>query len=442
MRSSFVLPVFKSLLEFILGQRRGLQVFKSLLNFVLRLFKSLLAFNLDKRRGLVFISAFFKKLLFVVVAFFSIEGDIKIKGLSLIPNTTEAKAEAEEETCEDDLGEECNSCLEIKAKKAASGMDPASVMLMTTTIGQASSSAKDAGTAQKATGGIATLLALTAARRYNKCSEAIDNCERKCDPIQNGCSPFPPPTPPSNEKYITCTNKKRILKNCIAQRSTCNEAGLQALISAIQAAMAFGASKKLCDGEDCEKKPTPTPPSLTPLRLPDTEEGPGFDGGPGGDNPPRIPPVLPKGDKKAKNKPKGKEKDFSGRGANFAGGGFSDNTSSGAIGGFKGSGAFDYSKLKSKGSGKEGEVSDGEEKYSPSGLTGAFTGGESGSSSSRGLAHSSSPQIKKKKLKIAKKELSKKADLKRDIFAGSRSIFEKMSRIIQSFCQGGTSKCQ
>ena len=351
----------------------------------------------------------------------------------------------------------CDESLAIAAKEAASGMDIGSISMMATAVGQASSSATDAGTAQKATGGIAALLSAIAFKRYSACESAISTCETTCtasietcraDVKQEKlkCDSIPTSRPAScvrmKKRQIECTKQEGILARCEAQQSTCNEAALQGLISAIQAAMAFRASKKLCDGEDCEpKKPTPTPPSLTPLRLPDTEEGPGFDGGPGGDNPPRIPPVLPKGGKKAKNKPKGKEKDFSGRGANFAGGGFSDNTSSGAIGGFKGSGAFDYSKLKSKGSGKEGEVSDGEEKYSPSGLTGAFTGGESGSSSSRGLAHSNSPQIKKKKLKIAKKELPKKADLKRDIFAGSRSIFEKMSGIIQSFCSEG-SKCQ
>ena len=133
-------------------------------------------------------------------------------------------------------GGACNADLVARVEEAASGMSMESIMMMQTAVQSATSNleGKSARMAHLGNAGVQGTLAALAGKRYLECSGAIDECETVCETaVASG-------TQPEAEGY---------LNRCLEQQSVCSEAGLQALMSAIQAGISSMAARKL-GGDD------------------------------------------------------------------------------------------------------------------------------------------------------------------------------------------------
>ena len=336
------------------------------------------------------------------------------------------------------------TCAEMPAivEEAADGMDMTSFVLVGQTVTQATQtlggdsdqSAKRAHQGNMAIQGALSAAALT---RYTKCKDAIDDCETTCAGSL-----------PANQQNLV---------QCRKHSSTCSEAGLQALLSAMQAATSYYASKQLgddCEGEDCNTPPPP-PPTPSSFKLPPIS---GYAGIPGGNDLKdqdfgSIPfEGLPNpGELREEENPSNgphSEKDLQ---EHIATSSFSSPSrpaqpqnlmSKGFI---KDDGSFDSQSGSDE---DDGDYSaENSEPYSAQrGLSSAFTSGTTdvaqqrkgiGSRSYRGSSG-------KAKLALNKKKLASDENLKRDVFSSvgaHASIFEKMSLIIQSYCASGSERC-
>ena len=381
----------------------------------------------------------------------------------------------------------CDSVLLDKATNATTGMNMESHVLVGQAVTNstqvlAGDSAKSAKIAHQGKAAIDGTLSAVALKRYVECSSAITECETICQSAITKCNniinsdPGLLPDPAVAECKTNIPEYKSTLSDCSGQQSICAQAGLQAGLSGLSALTSLFAAKQLsdCEGDECDGTKTPpdkkiTTPPPKPPPIPQVVDAPrpdqytytgfaydSFDpNNPNFGSPALLPPAPDKpkpqkSDKKQESQPKNNPSDDS----------FSDYSPSGLVAGSSSSGdgstsspAGSQGGLASRGFDKKlnmfeggdeenGDFEDIKGKYSSQGMTGSFTGGAGYGPSHRGVnsSYGASRQSGKTKTAAAKKE-----NLKRKIFnkagGGPHSIFEKMSRTIQSFCSKGAEKC-
>ena len=380
---------------------------------------------------------------------------------------------------EEGRAEECRPEHVANAREATEGMSMESMAMMSTATAAATpTEGESAQTLSQMAGGLQGALAAMATKRYMECESAINDCVDVCTHCQQekDCQERNQQSNPAMGSLEDCTIYEEECEGyrmqCESFQSKCNQAALQALISALQAAMYFQRAKDLGgdDGppdkdpdKDESKDPIAPPPS------PSTSPPPGVGGmwDPDLDNgeksPPLVPPDEPKpppDDDPKKHNPKdpktvekgNKEKDKDRGPGSYSpfdfGGGSPDDSSLFGSGSAPGSPGGPSSAFAPEGRWKEpGEGTEGgeEEKAStsPSGA-GSFAGGEfdngggnswdNGGGRNRGSGGRTALKLKRKgsPFKLKKPGFGDKGKKQ----GGDNSIFAKMSRIIQNYCEG------
>ena len=355
----------------------------------------------------------------------------------------------------------CDDCL-TAATTAASGMDPTNLMLMAqagnTIVEGAKAAGGSARAAHKGNAGIQGFLGILAMNQYRKCQIAISACTSKCDPA--GLTP--------DERRNQGANSAELAK-CKALQTPCGQAALQGLLALAQAGISLAIAKNLGDEDDDDddddnEDPPPTPLTLKPGSDSVATQGyaSSFTGDATTASPgsgPSAPPPAPSTQAKAKDKGDGKglpvNQPNPSLGSTDAFTGLSpSNASSGLERGgklspssiSKGFGRDRRRASKKSGSGRSRAYNSGSKR---GGSHSSFAGGSDSevglapappeSEGGRGLSSGTN-----KKVALNEKGLEQANKLKRSAFSSAgahESIFEKMSRVIQSFCSVGSGKC-
>lgn len=359
----------------------------------------------------------------------------------------------------------CDQSMSAKVQKAAKGMSLESVLLVGNAVTGAVSATEDAGgaasIAHKGQGAIQTAIMVAATKRAAECEAAISECESACEAEIDSCKVLS--SPPEH-----CNDNQTILTECQAESSTCSEAALAALVAGIQAATSFLTARQLeeCEDGKCEEEvgdedelELPNPPGLGGGENPPPPEyvvPPPVETKGGGEGTTVVPPEQEGGEEGGDN-PKARDKKIYGNGGSNGNGLSGSTLTAGSGSSSKPSGSLPSGGF-STDSATGGLLSDGEEEeddddhdedrmggYSPRRVAGGSSGGSykrtgggrdpynRGFGGPRNLAAANE-----------KDGGLKKNALKRDIFGRGGvhdNIFEKMSRIIQSYCAKGGEKC-
>lgn len=337
------------------------------------------------------------------------------------------------------------------AIEATQGMNMNAFAVVQSTMDSAKQATKEAGDSQKTAlygvAGIQTAVSAYALAKYAECSEAIAECEKVCEAeVAKNTHPV------ASEAKIAA---KKNLTECMGLNSRCNESALQALMSAIQAALAALEAGKLCEGEDCKEKPPSSPDPNVPL-IPPTPAVATVDSPDPGDTNSNSPVVHPfpnadnggggDGDsEKTADNSTGEEQGDAGTGGNT---GSSNSSGSRGFAGI-GSAGFGYGKDKENKKDEEEKDPENTSKKYAGNSSGSFLGGGSNSAYQRASAGRSGGSgsyagNSKNKKYAANDKNSKDQNLKRKLFNSSgthTTIFEKMSHIIRAYCSSDTEKC-
>ena len=333
-------------------------------------------------------------------------------------------------------------------EKAANGMDMKSFALVGQTVATATQtlggnqSAKMAHQGNMAIQGALSAAALT---KYTKCKSAIDECEETCNNELNSAV---------NQRGVDAIKKH--LAECQKHSSTCSEAGLQALLSAMQAATSYYASQPLgddCEGEDCNTSSS-TPPIPPSLKSPSISRYAGISVDSEEVKEPNFVSTPFNGSSNL-NEPENKNPSNGSHPENNLQGHIPTSSSPSSRhtqpqnliskGFIKDDGSFDTQSESDKDD-EDSFAENGEPNLAQRNLSRTFTSGTTDVAQRRkGVGSSfygdSSGQAK---LALNKKKLASDENLKRDIFSSAgahTSIFEKMSLIIQSYCASGSERC-
>ena len=418
------------------------------------------------KKGLLSVFLFVRFFIFISCFGMDLFGASEILGLgdSLVIPVPSSGASEEGDKCTEELGD--------KAEQAATGVDIASQIAVTQAVSDAAQATDEGGAsfriAHQGNAAINSTFSAAALKRYAECTAAISECESVCEEeIRGGCDG----RYRGQEERINGCKKtaEETLARCRSQSAKCSQAGLQGLLAGINAATSLLAAKKLsgCQGEDCDEDSDETPPITRLAHLEDPEQAKGatHEGilfgedmkGFGKDDFGNvdIPPPPPEGEVNKGSSSVAENADSNSD--NFQGDIEEDPNSPYYSGGLSGlsspSSGIRGRGLASRGFRKNADASgkgDKEEsdpykheRY-PRDSSGSFIGGTA--SGSYNPSKGSRPYGRSGGKKLAfnsKKPFGKKGNLKRDIFkkAGAHvSIFEKMSRIIQSYCSQGTGK--
>ena len=380
----------------------------------------------------------------------------------------------------------CDSVLSDKVTHiTTSGLNMESYLLVgqavvNSTETLAGDTAKSAKIAHQGKAAIDSTLSAVALKRYIECSSAIGECETICESAITKCNEIiDTNTDSTSPEVVKCETEipeyKSTLSACRAQQSPCDQAGLQAGLSGISALTSLFAAKQLsdCKGDECDdtnrndddddndNKNPPSPPPTPPiLEAPMTDQYTGnsihsLDPNdsnfgksallpPAPDKPKPQKPLNQQKESPRKNKPSSDDhKPPSGL---LSGSASRGNSSTSSPAGPQGAASRGFDKKLNMFEGgddeERGNFKDFRGKYSPQGATGSFTGGTGYGSLSQRANSGYGNSRQSRRTGKTKTALAKKG--KRDIFnkgRGSHSIFEKMSRRIQSFCSKGAEKC-
>ncbi len=357
------------------------------------------------------------------------------------------------ETPEKETPPVCDNSLSLEVLKASKGMLSMESALMVGKAGtDAVSSTEDGGgsasLAHKGSIAINSAMAVHALSAYDDCTSALNKCRTNCNPETEGIDP------------IEKKNKQAVLSECETHGASCEQALMQAGLSAMNAGISFMALKKLggdtekekCKGDDCpDDDIAPLPDFIGPSLPTATTTAP--DTSPGKDEKKTTkeftPPEKPK-EKKTTVAKKDKGEKYKttkeGTGSDNTAGlspslngqkNTSDSKPSGGLGG------SDLGRGLSSASNNDGEGliedddNENEAWRNNQGITGAFSGGlTTPSANNRGQAPGG-PSQGGKKGKDNKKLAGAFKNQKGDLFSKTgvhSSIFEKMSQLIQSYC--------
>ncbi len=378
---------------------------------------------------------------FCTTSGFDGSGQVEISGVEDVGSSGGEGAEAAA-TC----GPEVLAAVE----QAVSGVNLESIMLISQVGSSALQMSKDsAKLAHKGNALVQGSVAAIATKRFLQCSSAISSCEAACTTGDPTCAAG---------RAAECESTA---SQCAAKSSSCNDAALQAVLSAAQAAMSIMAAKTIGGDDPPEKEPEKSEKPKFPGAL---SQGPPSDWQFGevpvdGDEftktGPRVqqfPPGLePKGNPENTNK---KPKEVSEKRPHSPGSvagppyGNSSSPSSNRVmsGGIPVSDSGGASLAGALEGEEEGEVEDDIYGDDGSSTSGSFAGSSGNmSSGAKGTAKNASPRSGKIKM-VSNKKSGKNKNLKeskRNVFskAGGTTIFEKMSRVIQSYCSEGGDKC-
>ena len=369
-----------------------------------------------------------------------------------------------------------------EVEQAVSGVDLNAIMLVAQASQAAIQQAKDsAKLAHQANAGMSGLVGTIAMNRFAKCNSAINQCEDICTecPEETIAKESTPGELTAKEAAAQAARKQcdAIMRRCSAYSTQCNTAALQAAIAGIQAATSLLAAKKLdaCKEGDKNCKSDPdsdsdsaseikqasfTPPHMgSPLN-------PGLMGSsefkPGRTNNKIGPAQFLPGQKKGSNPDPKSDDDKATKTAKVntppnsnpdtplsplssspldSPSPFADSYGAGGVPSSENLFAGNSLTGTEDEDGLDEESEEGRERYSDG--SSSFVGGEGSSGKQKGRPYASSRSKRPKKIKTAL-QTAKKGNLKRDVFSKAdshSSIFEKMSKIITSYCAKEAKKC-
>ena len=381
----------------------------------------------------------------------------------------------------------CDSVLSDKVTHITSGLNMESYLLVGQAVASstetlAGDTAKAAKIAHRGKAAIDSTLSAVALKRYVECSSAIGECETICESEIATCNEIIEAGaggPGAGAAVAGCETKmpeyKSTLSACRAQQSPCDQAGLQASLSGISALTSFFAAKQLsdCKGDECDDtnrndddddiniKPPSPPPTPPILDAPITDQYTGssiHSLDPNDSNfgksallppaPDKPKPQKPQKEPPQKNNPSDDHPsdDHEPPSGLLSGSASRGNSSTSSPAGSQGAASRGFDKKLNMFEGgddeERGNFKDFRGRYSPQGTTGSFTGGTGYGPLSQRANSGYGNSRQSRRTGKTKTALAKKG--KRDIFnkgRGSHSIFEKMSRRIQSFCSKGAEKC-